>query len=359
VLNDGRPLLESVQRYFLLFVIAISLFIILSYALSMGLGVFLFFSTWEGLEFAHRSITLHPLLIQEFQVTMNVSLYFLLLWWIFVLCFVAASRLKEGFHRKFISFMSKDSSPPWSSNLLTMPAVAAMLLTLILVLEALQEQSGFPSGELPVREPFLDLILVSQAPIIEELLFRIIPFALFFITYTSMVQGNRSFNFSSSWLRKSLMFVLRPDEAKKSLGLKNISTDGLLGGVSAGEWTMVISTSIIFGIAHFLSGWGPGKITQASLTGVVFALSYLYYGIQAPILLHWFFNYYFEVFKMADKLFNVMLLDYIWSMNVLFGFFIWATLVLFCVIALIVHLRKNISQASKHVKDSEPSEALQ
>ncbi len=292
-------------------------------------------------------------------MTINVSLYFLLLWWIFVLCFIAASRLKESFHRKFVGFMSKDNSPPWSSNLLTMPAVAAMLLTFILILEVLQEQGGFPSGELPLREPFLDIILVSQAPIIEELLFRIIPFALFFVTYTSMIQGNRSFDSSSSRLRNSLMFVLRPDEAKRAFGLKNISTDGLLGGVSAGEWTMVLSTSVIFGLAHFLSGWGPGKITQASLTGIVFALSYLYYGIQAPILLHWFFNYYFEVFRMADELFNVMLLDYIWSMNVLFGFFIWATLVLFCVIALVVHLRRNVSRASKQAIGSEPSEALQ
>jgi hypothetical protein len=234
-----------------------------------------------------------------------------------------------------------------------------MLLTFILVLQALQEQGGFPSGALPLREPFLDFLLVSQAPIIEELLFRIIPFALFFVTYTSIIQENRSFNFPSSRLRNSLLFVLRPDEAKRAFGLKNISTDGLLGGVSAGEWTMVLSTSVIFGIAHFLSGWGPGKITQASLTGVVFALSYLYYGIQAPILLHWFFNYYFEVFRMADEFFNVMLLDYIWSMNVLFGFFIWITLILFCVIAFIVYLRKNVSRASKQANGSEPSEALQ
>ena len=237
-----------------------------------------------------------------------------------------------------------------------MPALAAMLLTFIIVLEALQKQGGLPSGELPVREPFLGFLLVSQAPIIEELLFRIIPFALFFVTYTSLARRSHSFNLSSSWLKNSLLLILRPDEAKRALGLKSISEDGLLGGISVAEWTMVLSTSLLFGIAHFLSGWGPGKITQASLIGVVFALSYLYYGIQAPILLHWFFNYYFEVFALANELFEVSILEYVWSLNILFGFLIWAALASLCVIALVVRLRKKLGSASEQSSRIVPSE---
>jgi len=356
VVNEHKSLFESVQRYFLLLVIAVSLFIILSYVLSMGLGIVIFFSTPEGLEFSHRSIVLNPLLVQEFEVTLNVSVYFLFLWWIFALCFIAASRLRESLHSKFVGFMSKDRSSPWSSNLLTMPALAAMLLTFIIVLEALQKQGGLPSGELPVREPFLSFLLVSQAPIIEEFLFRIIPFALFFVTFTSLARRSPSFSLSPSRLKSFLMLILRPDEAKRALGLKNIGEDGLLGGLSVAEWVMVLSTSSLFGIAHFLSGWGLGKITQASLIGVVFALSYLYYGIQAPILLHWFFNYYFEVFALANELFKIRILEYVWSMNILFGFLIWAALASLCVIALVVRLSKKLGSASEQSSRIVPSE---
>jgi hypothetical protein len=57
----------------------------------------------------------------------------------------------------------------------------------------------------------------------------------------------------------------------------------------------------VFGLAHFLSGggWEIGKVTTAFLAGFVFAIVYVAYGAYAPILLHWFFNYHFEVLDRA------------------------------------------------------------
>ena len=67
---------------------------------------------------------------------------------------------------------------------------------------------------------------------------------------------------------------------------------------------MLIWTSIAFGLSHYLSGggWEIGKITSASIVGLALGITYLVYGFQAPILLHWFFNYYFSAFDLASKL---------------------------------------------------------
>jgi hypothetical protein len=84
--------------------------------------------------------------------------------------------------------------------------------------------------------------------------------------------------------------------------VKTVSEFGIKG-ISLGEWIMIIITSLAFGLAHYIFGWGLGKITTATLDGFVFGLAYLFYGVQAPILLHWFFNYYWGGFSLALELY--------------------------------------------------------
>ncbi len=45
-------------------------------------------------------------------------------------------------------------------------------------------------------------------------------------------------------------------------------------------------------MVHIGGGWETGKSISTFIDGLAFGLVYLLYGVQAPILLHWFFNYY-------------------------------------------------------------------
>ncbi len=73
------------------------------------------------------------------------------------------------------------------------------------------------------------------------------------------------------------------------------------------EWIAIVGTSAFFGLAHVLSsiGWEMGKITSVFVQGFFFAVTYVAYGFEAPILLHWFFNYYFYFFdpRVAESFF--------------------------------------------------------
>jgi len=135
--------------------------------------------------------------------------------------------------------------------------------------------------------------------VLEEISFRISTIGIFLIAYLFLVGGKKLATLSGGQaLKVALLIPLYPDKAKKLLGVKTVSEFGLKG-ISLGEWIMVIITSLVFGLVHYIFGWGPGKITTATLDGFAFGLAYLFYGIQAPILLHWFFNYYWYGFSLA------------------------------------------------------------
>ena len=75
-------------------------------------------------------------------------------------------------------------------------------------------------------------------------------------------------------------------------------------GISRLEWVALVLTSGAFGAAHYLygGGWEIGKISTAMVSGLALGYVYLRYGAYAPVLLHWFFNYYFGAFDLASQL---------------------------------------------------------
>jgi hypothetical protein len=339
-MNSG--LIKTLQRIVLAIALAASFFIILTYLLSLGLGVLIFFSTAEGLEFSREPIVLHPLLILDIKVIINAGLYFLFLWWVFTFCFVAAWKYRESLSNKIREFFSGSSEQsPFRNNLLAMPLIASMLLVAIVVLHLLQTQSGIPTGEPDVTDPFSDFLRFSSAPLVEEIVFRIIPIGVFLMTYIFL--AGKALKPDFSWrkrLKTCILSVLQPEKAKEEIGLKTISRKGLFEGLIWAEWVMIFFTAFLFGVAHYLGGWGPGKISQAALSGAIFALAYLYYGIQAPILLHWYFNYYFYVFDLSVDYFSaeINLYSFSWSINILLGILMWIIMPIFGILAL---LRRN------------------
>ncbi|MEM3088858.1 MAG: CPBP family glutamic-type intramembrane protease, partial [Candidatus Bathyarchaeia archaeon] len=81
-------------------------------------------------------------------------------------------------------------------------------------------------------------------------------------------------------------------------------------------------TSIIFGLAHYpLGSWGPGKLLSATFSGFLLGMVYIFYGIQASILLHWYFNYYFNAFEIAGNFFQTasITLLFFWILNLALG----------------------------------------
>ena len=68
----------------------------------------------------------------------------------------------------------------------------------------------------------------------------------------------------------------------------------LLGGrfvIGLPEAVLIIFSASMFGVAHYLGGWGEWKIPAAGIAGLAFGYLFLRYGIAAAITLHFTFDY--------------------------------------------------------------------
>lgn len=322
--------LELLQKCLIGFTLIGAIFIILTYIISMGLGILVVFSTTEGLQFSQIS---------------NNGVYFIFIWCIFALCFAAAWRFRESLSNQLKNFLSKTGQVNFlKNNLLIMPLLTSMLFIATLVLHLLQSISGYPTGSPSIGDPFNDFLAYSRAPIVEELIFRIFPIGAFLVTFIFIVSKSTRPYFSTfQRIKICILAILQPDKAKEKVGLKSVEQNGLLGGgLNTSEWIMVVFTASLFGIAHYFGGWEIGKISQAAMSGIVFAIAYLYYGIQAPLLLHWYFNYYFTVFDLSSE-FYIVEIDALYSLvfvaNIFFGVILWLAVILFGSLAIIKKLR--------------------
>ncbi len=343
-MNPG--LFETLRKPFFAILLLISFFIITTYMLSMLLGMLAFFSTAEGLSFSVKPFDVYPLLFVDFGVRVNSGLYFMFLWGVFAVCFAAAWKYKESLSERVQLFFSGSNKlSPFRNNLLAMPIIAATLYAVIVILHYLQTQSGVPTGSPPQGDPFLDFLGFSQASLVEEIVFRIIPIGILLVVYTFVVGKFTKPDFSwNQRIKTCVLAVLLPEKAKQSVGLKTIGESGFVGGMIWSEWVMVGFTAFFFGVAHYLGGWGPGKISQAAVSGVVFALSYLYYGVQAPILLHWYFNYYFTALDLSYQYYfnGIDLLFLSWLANIFLGMLMLIAILIFGIAAILEASKRKL-----------------
>ena len=278
--------------------------IVASFLLVLLMGYGFFFLTLGGLTLSMRSISF-PILVL-FLVGFSTPLLpigavFSFIWIVFAVCFLAAWKWRESFHNVFRRSVSGDSRGLLNNFLFAMPLFSSMSLIAALVIIYSQSSVGIETGEpaLPpdVHEAFLNL---AYAPVVEELAFRLVPIGLMMVFYVFLAaKSTRAFSSVGNRLKMFFWAFIYPEEAKRVSGLPTVREHGIWKGISLLEWVVIVATSGIFGLAHVLSpvGWEIGKITSTFVQGLFFAVTYVAYGFEAPILLHWYFNYYFYFFS--------------------------------------------------------------
>jgi len=298
--------LKLFAKMFLVFTVLITVFL---YILAIVLGPTLFYFTPEGLTASTVHLSALKLWLLNIPVSVPIGLdvgaLFLGLWSIFALSFVAAWKLRENFHQTIKESIVQPTRKLFSSCLFAMPILNSMTLIAVLAINSFQEAGGVPTGTPPMQgEPFLDFFEFSYAAVVEEVGFRLIPIGAFLIIYL-FITKRKTVTFSlSQKIKLFFTALLFPDKAKRMAGAKTVNEHGVRSGISLGEWGMVLFTSIVFGFAHFNPGvsWEIGKISSATFAGLVLGLSYLLYGIQASIIMHWFFNAYNDAFFLLSGL---------------------------------------------------------
>jgi len=286
-------------------IIVISCFFVFTYLLTAVVGPLAFFFTPEGVETSVKPLK-NGLLVWFFVVIFfyipvmpNVGEVFLFLAGVFFFCLLTAWWFRESFHNAIRKGSSRPAHENFNNFLAAMPIITCMLFIAVLAITSLQSAVGVPTTpprEMEEQLPFIQFFEVSYAVLVEEIGFRLSPIGLFLIIRMFIARAQNRIALSR-WRRLKLFFAsfLYPEGAKKMVGLKTVSEFGIRGGISDNEWGMILATSCAWGLAHYLFGWSIGKVTPVIAIGLVSGLIYIAYGAYAPILLHWFFNYYFWV----------------------------------------------------------------
>lgn len=333
-----------------LFLIITVIIMIFFYLLAIILGPALFFFTAEGLITTTHYLSVLTIWILIIPVSipigLTVGVLFFGIWSIFALSFIVAWKLRENFHKTIKESLFRPTEKLFNSCLFTMPILNSMTLLTVIIISSFQEAGGIPTGAPPlVGEPFLDFFNLSYSAVVEELGFRLIPIGAFLIIYL-YVAGNNVMEFS---LRKKMKFfciaILFPDRAKRMVGAKTVNEHGIGGGISLGEWSMVVFTSIVFGLAHFDPGvsWEIGKVSSAAVAGMVLGLNYLLYGIQAPLIMHWFFNAYADTYLLLSEIYPVAesFANGVIIFNFILGFLGWSAAAILCLRKLAKGIKKR------------------
>jgi len=304
----SSTLREEVVTAFRKVVAVVVVILLATYFVSMTLGPILFFASPQGLDAASRMIAELPLsllMIANFSIPfgMHVGLFFLAIWLLYAVMFVLAwsdipgfpSSVRNAAHRMSITR---------SNYLVVLPQLAAMVLVVIVLLQTLQESAGVQTGGISFENPVLGFLSVSYAPFVEELSYRITTIGLLDgLRLVWKTRGHPQYRGTKGAAHILAITMWKPEKTKELLGFSTIRDSGVRG-ISWFEWATLAVTSGAFGAAHFLygGGWEIGKISTAMVSGLALGFVYLRYGAYAPILLHWFFNYYFGAFDLASQL---------------------------------------------------------
>jgi len=265
----------------------------------MGYGFI--FSTSDGVALSMRSdsfpVLLFLFLVWFYTPPLPIGTVFGFVWIVYLFCFVAAWKWRESFHSVVRKSFSRPFTSVFSNFLFSMPLLSSMVLTAVTVIVYSLQSVGVPTGQVSFppgmssQEIFLN---VAYVPAEEELGFRLVPMGLFTLFYV-FLSGK---NVAGRGLRLAVTSFLYPEGAKRVAGLRNVGEHGFWRGISGGEWAMVVVTSVVFAFFHIIGGigWEVGKVASVLVQAFFLGVTYLAYGFEAPILLHWFFNYYLFFF---------------------------------------------------------------
>jgi len=346
---------EALKLFVKMFLVITVIFTVVFYFIAIVLGPALFYFTPEGL--STSLVHLSALQIWFLNITVHIPIrldfgvIFFGLWSLFTLSFVAAWKLRENFHKTIKESITKPTRKLFSSCLFAMPIINSMTLIGVIAIQRFQEAGGIPTGTSPVpSEPFLAFVNLSYAAVVEEVGFRFLPIGAFLIIYLLLTKKKTTFSLKQK-IKLSFTAILFPDRAKRMVGMKTVSQQGVWGGISLGEWGMVTFTSVVFGLTHFDPGvsWEIGKVTSAGFAGLVIGLSYLVYGAHASIIMHWFFNVYNDTFFLLSELYPAAtpLANAVAIISVILGILGWSLLIVLGSLKLV----KTIQKRGKNKQD--------
>jgi len=160
---------------------------------------------------------------------------------------------------------------------------ASMITSIVIILLLTPFITEGDTGPI-AEDPFVSIIAVAWAGVLEELSFRLILIGVpmvFVVLIRFIIQENA----------KTDSISIEKNVEKKRLKVSNIflAIRGKYKTIGYVEWSLIGASSLIFGFAHWegwTGSWGAWKIVQAGLSGFFLSYAFVKYGIESAIFIH-------------------------------------------------------------------------
>ena len=310
--NSDKCVKTFARLLTLIFLLSILIVVALSFlAIPLGSELFLF----EKLSTTYSPS--HKISVKFLFVNVQVSLnhIFMSLISFYILCFALSWKKNVAFHEIIRSFFSTPVSLQMKNFLFAMPILSSLTYVATLSVYFFQGLYRIPIVGTPLPEDtLLTFFRLCVSSLTEVMTYQVLPIGVFLVVRLLTSRKKKASLLWRERLKVCFLAFTSPDDAKGMLDFKTVDNSGFWGGISSDEWMMVLFTSIFSAFSHyfFTSTWSVGRIASAFIQGLAIGLSYLVYGVQAPILLSWFFNYHLYTYSLTAVIYpNLAVLNFL------------------------------------------------
>jgi hypothetical protein len=202
---------------------------------------------------------------------------FIIVWTIFLILF---SISYFGPEDSVLNTLSKLMSRGWKNlrgnALVNMITWFSILILFSVVIEMIQQSVGIKIEPPHTDNNLIRFFQLGTSPLTEEVGFRVFLIGIPLFLMYSHTPSWKVF-FKSLWKPSTYLHI---ESYRKSM-------------------ILIITIGLFFGVAHIISGtpWSPGKISQATVAGIIIGWVYVRYGFAPAVLIHWATNYFLFSFQ--------------------------------------------------------------
>ncbi|MFN4336408.1 MAG: CPBP family intramembrane glutamic endopeptidase [Candidatus Nitrosocaldus sp.] len=265
--SNGKERISITSRILLLIHAALTVLIAVMMFISYPLGAYLVFHTSMGSGYREPIDEFYmfmPLPVHV-QVKISVGDLFILLWCTYLLLFTILLLSPKSILSSIVRLVSNSTTVRGNDLTITI-AWFSIFVASSTAIDLVQSMFGIEMGSLEYDDRLRYFVDATITPFREELGFRLI------------LIGIPAYLFLAKQGSTLLSVLWRPYEYVRH---------------DKSIYMLIVGSAVLFGFAHiiFSTGWGYGKVTQATLGGLILGWLYYRYGLHTAIIAHWAANY--------------------------------------------------------------------
>jgi hypothetical protein len=208
----------------------------------------------------------------KIPISFEIGDAFIIAWTIFLILFsISYFGPEDSLLKTLSNLMSRGWKNMKGNGLVNMMSWFSILILASVIIEIVQQSFGIKIEPPQSDNNLIRFFQLTSSPLTEEFGFRIFLIGIPLFLVYSYIPSWKIF-FKSLWRPSKYLHI---EDYRKAM-------------------ILIITIGLFFGVSHIISGapWSPGKVSQATISGIIIGWVYVRYGFAPAVLIHWATNYF-------------------------------------------------------------------